>query len=73
MGQGKGALLSATKAGGRVHSIELCKTRAPQIAADISQNKGWRVARTRLKTPSGTYGGWMGQVVKAPGLERLQE
>jgi hypothetical protein len=45
----KGQLVSAIEAGGPVYAIEVCKQVAAVIAADISEKKGWRVARTSLK------------------------
>ncbi len=45
----KGELQSAMKAGGPVNAIQVCNTRAPEIAAGFSAQKGWTVARTSLK------------------------
>jgi len=45
----KGELVAAMKADGPVAAIEVCNTRAPEIAAELSQGQ-WQVARTSLKT-----------------------
>lgn len=45
----KGRLVSAIEADGPMSAIEVCNQSAPVIAADISERKGWRVARTSLK------------------------
>ena len=49
-GQLKGELQAAMQSGGPVKAIEVCQIKAPVIAGDISKKKGWRVARTSLKT-----------------------
>jgi len=49
MTQLKSELQAAMKAGGPVRAIEVCHARAPAIAAQISEQNGWRVARTSLK------------------------
>ena len=46
----KEALQSAMQQGGPVNAIEVCNETAPEIAALISAETGWRVARTALKT-----------------------
>ncbi len=48
-GQLKGELQAAMKAGGPVNAIEVCNTRAPTIAHDVSGQSGWQVSRTSLK------------------------
>jgi hypothetical protein len=45
----KGALQQAMKDGGPVSAIAVCNQKAPAIAATMSAQKGWRVARTSLK------------------------
>ena len=45
----KGGLQAAVKSGGPVQAIEVCKVRAPEIAAGLSAETGWDVARTSLK------------------------
>jgi hypothetical protein len=49
-GQLKGELVAAMKAGGPVNAISVCKDKAPAIAASLSEQSGWHVARTSLKT-----------------------
>lgn len=43
------ALGAAIKEGGPTKAIQVCNTRAPSIAADLSSSKGWKVGRTSLK------------------------
>jgi hypothetical protein len=45
----KTELKAAMKEGGPTYAIQVCKHKAPKIAADISEKNGWRVARTSLK------------------------
>jgi hypothetical protein len=45
----KAELMKAIREGGPVNAIEVCKNRAPEIAAQKSRATGWRVARTSLK------------------------
>jgi len=42
-------LKHAMREGGPGNAIQVCKTKAPKIAAEISEKQGWRVARTSLK------------------------
>ena len=49
MGQLKGELQAAMKAGGPVNAINVCKEKAPAIAKNLSDKYGWKVARTSLK------------------------
>ncbi|HHK74258.1 MAG TPA: DUF3365 domain-containing protein [Rhizobiales bacterium] len=42
----KGELKGAVKSGGFVHAIDVCKIKAPEIAAKVSGTKGWTVARS---------------------------
>jgi len=44
-----GELKAAIAAGGPVNAIQVCHTRAGEIAADISKKHGWKVGRTSLK------------------------
>ena len=44
----KNELLDAIKAGGPVNAIEVCSTRAAEIAVNLSQD-GWHVGRTSLR------------------------
>lgn len=46
----KGELQSAMQDGGPVKAIEVCAIKAPEIASAISERKGFRIARTSLKT-----------------------
>jgi len=50
MGQLKGELESAMKAGGPVNAISVCKEKAPVMAKDLSAKYGWKISRTSLKT-----------------------
>jgi hypothetical protein len=45
----QGELKQAMQAGGAIQAIEVCHSRAPEIAADLSAREGWEVARTSLK------------------------
>lgn len=61
----KGELTSAMKAGGPRHAIEICNKKAPGIAKQISEEKGWRVARTSLKlrNPANAPDAWEQKVL----------
>ena len=48
-GELKGRLVAGMKAGGPVNAIGVCNIEAPGIAAKLSSDSGWRVARTSLK------------------------
>lgn len=48
----KGELKAAMKAGGPENAIEVCHVKAPKITAEVSNQTGWRVARTSLKNRS---------------------
>jgi hypothetical protein len=60
--QGKlqGELAAALKAGGPVAAIDVCRTRAPAIAADVSAAMGVEVGRTALgwRNPANRPTGW---------------
>ena len=45
----KATLVQSMQAGGPVNAVAVCNTAAPLIAQDISQRKGWSIARTSLK------------------------
>lgn len=45
----KPKLKSAIQSGGLVHAIEICSVEAPQIAASLSEQTGWRIKRVSLK------------------------
>lgn len=49
MGQLKSELQQAMQAGGPVAAIEVCRTRAPAIAAQLSQESGAKIGRTALR------------------------
>jgi len=42
-------LQAAMKAGGPVQAVDVCHSRAPAIAAELSAKYGWQVERTSLK------------------------
>ena len=42
-------LKSAMTVGGRTAAIEVCNVAAPEIGATASEERGWRIGRTRLK------------------------
>jgi hypothetical protein len=46
----KGELKSAMQSGGPVEAISVCAVEAPRIASEMSEQKGWRIGRTSLKT-----------------------
>lgn len=48
-----GAMKKEMKAGGPVAAVKVCSEMAPQITADISRDKGWKVTRvgTRVRNP----------------------
>jgi hypothetical protein len=46
----KGELQAAVSDGGPVNAIGVCKDRAPAIARKLSEESGWDVGRTSLKT-----------------------
>lgn len=46
----QGELKAALKAGGPVNAVSVCQDKAPAIAADLSEQSGWEVGRTSLKT-----------------------
>lgn len=66
----QGELKSALKEGGPVSAIRVCKEEAPAIAASLSEQSGWQVGRTSLKTrnPDNDPDAWEKQV-----LQELEE
>lgn len=66
MGQLKGELQTAMKAGGPTMAIDVCKDKAPKIASSLSAKYGWKIARTSLKTrnPGNTPDAWETEVLK---------
>ncbi|MGF1615770.1 MAG: DUF3365 domain-containing protein [Gammaproteobacteria bacterium] len=45
----KSALSSAMASGGPTYAVDVCQEQAPEIAAQVSQAKGWDVGRTSLR------------------------
>lgn len=45
----QGELKTAMQTGGPVKAVEVCHSRAPAIAAELSEKHGWEVGRTSLK------------------------
>ncbi|MDJ0740727.1 MAG: DUF3365 domain-containing protein [Gammaproteobacteria bacterium] len=45
----QGELQAAMQAGGPVQAVEVCHSRAPAIAAELTAQTGWEVGRTSLK------------------------
>jgi hypothetical protein len=45
----KGELQSAIRTGGVVQGVEICHSRAPEIAKDLANQHGWQVGRTSLR------------------------
>jgi hypothetical protein len=62
----KGELQAAMKAGGPVNALDVCHTRAMVITQQHSDAKGWRVARTSLKTrnPANAPDAWERSVLE---------
>ena len=56
----KGELVGAMQSGGPVEAIEVCAVRAPEIAAQVSEDTGMEVARTalRVRNASNTPDAW---------------
>ncbi len=61
-----GELKGAIKAGGPVNAIGVCNKKAPAIAANLSGDDGWQVARTSLKVrnPGNAPDPWETAVLK---------
>jgi len=45
----KGELQSAIRTGGVVEAVEVCHSRAPEIAKNLATEHGWQVGRTSLR------------------------
>lgn len=62
----KSELLSAIGKGGPTHALEVCHTRAPRIAEQISDEKGWDMGRTSLKprNPDNAPDAWEASVLR---------
>jgi len=63
----KPQLREALQSGGPSHAIEVCSTRAPAIAAQLSAETGWQVKRVSLKprNPDAQSDPWETQTLKA--------
>ncbi len=66
MGELKGELVKAMKAGGPIKAIEVCNKVAPSIAKAQSEKHGWEVGRTSLKlrNPNNAPDEWETMVLK---------
>ncbi len=62
----KGELQAAMKAGGPVNALDVCHTKAMVITQQHADAKGWRVARTSLKTrnPANAPDAWERSVLE---------
>jgi hypothetical protein len=62
----KGALMQAMSSGGPVEAINVCRTDAPQIASELS-NEGWVIGRTALKVrnPANAPDAWEQEQMQA--------
>ncbi len=67
MGQLKGELQTAIKAGGPLNAISVCNQKAPDIAHELSEKYGWDIGRTSLKTrnPANKPDSWETRVLNA--------
>jgi hypothetical protein len=66
MGELKGELQAAMKAGGPVHAIQACNIKAPEIARRLSSEKGFEVSRTslRVRNPANAPDAWERSVLE---------
>ncbi|WP_018231330.1 Tll0287-like domain-containing protein [Thioalkalivibrio thiocyanodenitrificans] len=62
----QGELQAAMKAGGPVQAIEICSDRAPEIASQVSRERGVEIGRTSLKirNPNNQPDAWERQVLE---------
>ncbi|MGB5735699.1 MAG: DUF3365 domain-containing protein [Thiohalocapsa sp.] len=63
----KGELQQAMKSGGPIAAVDVCKDKAPAIAASLAEQTGWEVGRTSLKPRNAalnTPDAWEQQVLK---------
>lgn len=62
----KGELTQAMESGGAAAAITVCNTRAPAIAQEVSNKKGWTVGRTSLKVrnPANAPDAWEKKVLE---------
>lgn len=53
-------LSAAMKEGGPLKAIEVCRSKAPVLAADLSKESGWKVGRTalRIRNPANAPDAW---------------
>jgi hypothetical protein len=53
-------LFAAMKDGGPLKAIEVCRSRAPILAADLSKDSGWKLGRTaiRVRNPANAPDAW---------------
>lgn len=60
-----GELQAAMKAGGPMKAIQVCNTKAPAIAAEISKKHGFKIGRTSLKirNPNNAPDAWEKKVL----------
>lgn len=56
----QGELFAAMKDGGPVKALEVCRTRAPEIARETAAGTPWRIARTavRVRNPANAPDAW---------------
>jgi hypothetical protein len=63
----QGELKGALKEGGPIGAVQVCKERAPAIAESLSEQSGWEIGRTSLKTrnaETNTPDAWETEVLK---------
>jgi len=63
----KGELKQAMQAGGPENALDICHTRAPELAAEVSKSQGMQVSRVSLKNRNPVLGepnAWQQQVLK---------
>lgn len=60
-----GEVATAMKAGGPLNVIEVCRSRAVEIADEVSQESGWQVSRTskKLRNPANQADVWENAVL----------
>ena len=61
----KGELMNAIQADGPVHAIDVCHTRAPEIAEEVADQFRLEIGRTshKLRNPNNTEPVWIGDVL----------
>ena len=62
----KGKLQHGMKAGGPANAIQVCNTAAAEISRQVSEQQGWKIARTSLKVRNSKNAAdaWEQQVLK---------